>query len=62
MEDVHIITLLEYLKPVTCDLPDSATPITLEDYITELKYLREGTSPGPSIITPSTMKTESLNP
>ena len=48
--DVNTINLLKHLKPVTGALPDSATPITLEDYITEVNHLRESTSSGPYII------------
>ena len=61
MGDSHNRTFINYLKSVTRALPDPATPITLEDYITEVNCLIESKSSGPSIVTPAMVKTEALD-
>ena len=41
--DTHTSICLSHLKEVTLNLPGKATPITLEEYIKEIKSLREST-------------------
>ena len=53
---------LKHLKSVTGKLPDKASPFSLEDYIKIFNSLRESTSPGTSIVTPTMVKTEVLYP
>ena len=62
MGDVNTTTFLENLMSVIGAIPESASLITVLDYITEVNHLRESTSSGPSIVTPAMVKTESLNP
>ena len=57
MGDIHTGTFFVHLKSVTGSLINPDTTITLEDYITEVKHLRESTSSGPSIVTPVMEKT-----
>ena len=62
MRGLNTKTFLKNIKLVTGALPNSATPITLEYYITDIKRLRDATSPGPSIVTTAMVKTKSLDP
>ena len=62
MGAIHTITFLKHLKPVTGALPYAFTTITLEDYITEVNNLRYATKSGPSIVKPTMVKTEALDP
>ena len=48
---------LKHLKSVTGKLPDKSPPIRLEYYIKEFNSLRDSTSPGTSVVTPTMVKT-----
>ena len=59
--DTQTRSLLSHLKSVTGNLPEKATPITLEEYIKEIKSLRESTYSDTSPVTPAMDKTEVMD-
>ena len=54
--------ILHQLRSPTNKTQRKATPITYEAYSEELRRLREGTSSGPSIVIPSMIKTDIMDP
>ena len=60
--NTHTRKLLKHRRSVTGDLPEKASPTSLEDYIKKFLRLRESTPSGPSIVTPDIVKTEVTNP
>ena len=60
--NIHTRKFLKYLKYVTGKLPDKASPVSLEDYIKIFNSLRESTSPGTAVVTPTMVKTAVLYP
>ena len=52
---------LQELSALICSLPNQAQPTTLGEYTIEVSWLREGTSSGPSDVTPVMVKTEVLD-
>ena len=58
--NIYTSKFLKHLKSVTGKLPDKASPFSLEDYIKIFNSLRESTSPGTSIFTPTMVNMEVL--
>lgn len=59
--DEYTTTYLSQLRAVDGHLPSPATPISFDEYTTEVNRLREGTSSGPSDVTPAMIKTELMD-